>query len=259
MWFDEIMDDCKEAILTVRKHKGIFVPIFIKLALSIALVIYVIIMAFTVAGVTAINFSDGFDEVTQLIGLLAPFAVIIFISYLIIVVFNCLMEVGSLNLYKAALSDTKPTASIFLEGIKRYFFRVFGGTLLIHLITLILSPLLIALFFIYLFTVGILSSGWGMIFFTVFFGVYFSVWTSIAVIEDMPAIEAIKAGFRLGKRKFKSFFFIILSFTILLNYGVVAFGLPVTILGGWFIAGIINTYFRVVIMKMYNRYKEEIQ
>ncbi len=257
MWFDELMDNFKETLIISRKHKGIFIPIFLKLALSIGFFIYMVVSFIAVFGVAAISFDNGLSDAAQLLTFLAPLTAVLIIAYFLVVIFNALMEAGTLNLYKAAITDTKPTMSLFLEGIKSFFFRIIGGTLLIHLVTLLLSPIILVLYLLFTFTAGILSGGWGMVFLSIAIAVYFAAWTSIAVLDDIPAVKAIGTGFRLARRRFKTFFLINLALTLLVNYGIVAFGLPITIIAGWFIAGVITAYFRVSIMLMYKKYSEE--
>jgi len=161
------------------------------------------------------------------------------------------IEVGSISLYRAALKDEKPTKAHFMDGIKSYFTKVLSGKLLIHLIILILSPILVLLFFIYFVVIGIPSAGWGLVFLSTTIGVLFATWTIAIVSDDYGAIEAIKKSFEFGKSNFKIMFITILSMTMISSYAMMLFGPLGFLLAGWFIGGVVSTYFRIIIYMTY--------
>lgn len=256
MWFDEIMDDCKNALRIANNNKGIFVPIFIKLGLNILL--FVITFAFLIGYVVRIA-NISYDSINSL-GILfneIPIVLIIgIIIYMIYLLGASLIEVGAINLLKIAVEGNKPKSSHFFEGIKTYFPKVLGGNLIIFLIVLVLSPVIIGLYLLYTVLIGTLTAGWGITFLSVFIGVYFTSWTTAVVVDNLSPIKAIGISFKLGKRYFWGLFIIILSSILISRYIAVVFGPLVALLGGWFIAGVILTYFKLVVLMVYNRKRE---
>jgi hypothetical protein len=182
----------------------------------------------------------------------------ILIAYVLYIVLNSLLEVGSINMYKAAVVGIKPSSSHFFEGMKKYFLKVLGGNLFIHLITLILSPIIIALTIIYAVIFGTLTAGWALILLSVLVMVFLGVWNIIVVVDDIPPIKAIGIGITFGKKYFWPLFIVMLSNIMLTKYLAAAFGPLAAIIAGWFIVGIVTTYFKVVVLLIYNRRKADL-
>lgn len=258
MWFDEIMDDCKNALQIANKNKGIFIPIFIKLGLNILLIILSII--FVIGNIVMItNLSiQGMEDLQILLREIPAFLIVGAIIYLIYLLGDSLIEVGSINLLKVAAGGNKAKFSCFFEGIKSYFLKILGGKLIILLIFLVLSPIIIVLYILYTALIGTLSGGWGITFLSVLVAVYFASWTTAIVVDDISPLKAIGLSFRLGKKYFWGLFIIILSSTLIGSYIAVAFGSLIALFGGWLIAGVILTYFKLVVLLIYNRKREEL-
>ena len=253
MWFDKIMEDCKQALIISNKNKGIFIPIFIQLVISIFAGIVIFIIAFaSIFGIINSHFYSYniWDEFIKIL----PFLIISSTIFaFIFIVLNALIEVGSINLYKAAAQGTKPSAKIFLQGIKSYFLKVFGGSIFLGMVTLVLSPLLFALFILYTLIIGVLSAGWGMTFLSAIVLVFFLPWPIIVVLEDVSPLKAIGQSFKFGKENFLPLFIALLGYTLLNRYLVAGFGVFVAALGGWFVSGVLTTYFKVVVLLFYKR------
>lgn len=258
MWFDEIMDDCKNALRVSHNNKKIFIPIFIKLGLNILLII--LAFALVIGNIVRIaNLSmRGMEDLNILLRQLPLFLIAGVIIYLIYLLGDSLIEVGSINLLKVAVNEEKPGFSYFLEGIRRYFLKVLGGKLIILLIFLVLSPIIILLYLLYTAIIGTLSGGWGVIFLGVLVAVYFASWTTAIVVDNLSPTRAIGLSFKLGKRYFPGLFIIMLSSTLISSYISMVFGPFVALLGGWFIGGVILTYFKLVVLLIYNRKKQEL-
>jgi len=251
MWFDEIMDDCKKALVTANKYKSIFIPIFLNLILSIVVCIFV--FTGTLSTIMKSQYGLGYTSFMELLPTILGMALIL---YLVVLIGSSLIEVGSINMYKAALSDTKPGFSHFIEGVKKYLLKVILGKISLQLLILLISPILIVLFIIYIAIAGTLTGGWGILFLGAFISVYFSAWVSIIVIEGDSPFKAIGKSIKLGRKYFKGLFVIILAFSLIAGYSVAIFGIFVTITAGWFIAGIVNTCYKLVLMLIYYRNKE---
>lgn len=258
MWFDEIMDDCKNALRIAHKNKGIFIPLFVKLGLNILLIILAFVLV--VGNIVRIaNLSmRGMEDLNIILRQIPLFLVAGVIIYLIYLLGDSLIEVGSINLLKVAANEEKPRFSYFLEGVKSYFLKVLGGKLLILLIFLVLSPIIILLYVLYTAIIGTLSGGWGLIFLGVLIAVYFASWTTAIVVDNLSPTRAIGISFKLGKKYFPGLFVIMLSSTLIGSYISMVFGPFVALLGGWFIGGVILTYFKLMVLLVYNRKKEEL-
>ncbi len=258
MWFDEVMEDCKSALRIAHKNKGIFIPLFIKLGLNILLIILAFVLVIgNIVRIATLSIR-GMEDLNILLRQLPLFLIAGVIIYLIYLLGDSLIEVGSINLLKAAANEEKPRFSYFLEGIRSYFIKVLGGKLLILLVCLVLSPIIILLYMLYTAIIGTLSGGWGIIFLGVIVGVYFASWTTAIVVDNLSPTRAIGLSFRLGKKYFPGLFIILLSSTLIGSYISMVFGPLVALLGGWFIGGVILTYFKLVVLLTYNRKKEKL-
>lgn len=256
MWFEELMDDCKNALRTCYKNKGIFIPTMIQMGLYVFTII-VAVIGFVIWVISNLRFTlmpetynDGFSRfVPAIIGGL--------LIYFFLVIINIVVEVGSIRLYDLAEQGIRPKTKYFMEGVKKYFFRVLGLTLGIHGILLILMPIIFVVYIIYMITIGVLTAGWGLTLLVVFIGVYLNIWTIAVVLEDMRAIKAVTTSIRFGHQYFWSMFVLTLSLILLSAYVTYAFGTLIALLAGWFILAVITTYFKVVFVVFYKRKRNE--
>jgi len=256
MWFDNLMDDCKNGLLIADKHKGVFVPIFLRLAMNIIIgVVTVISVIAMIAGGTFAGIADA-EPFKIVMSVLVSGGILMLIGYIVYLLLWGLIEVGSINLYRAALNDEKPTKAHFFGGIKSYIGKVFAGKLLIHFVCIIASPILIALYLIFLVLVGIPTGGWGAVFLSVAIGVYFATWTIAIVHDNLSAVQGIKTSFRLARQRFKPLFVIILTSLMIIQFSVSLIGPLGTFFAGWLISGVLGTYFRIVIYMTYMRYSD---
>lgn len=257
MWFDTLMDDLKRALIVANQYKGVFVPVFLKLAMH--LIIGMIVVIGVITTITSGIFA-GVNEVNAFeiaLSFLVPIIVFLILGYIIYMVLWSLIEVGSINLYHAAINDEKPSKEHFFEGIKHYLGRVFGGKLLIHLVIMITAPVWMVLFVLFLILIGIPTAGWGAVFLSVAVGAFFASWTIAIVHDDLGVIDGIKASFRLAKNHFKTMFIIMLSISMVTQYAITLFGPIGIIIGGWFIGGVLSTYFKIAVYLTYMRYDNE--
>ncbi|MDF2530706.1 MAG: conserved rane protein of unknown function [Clostridia bacterium] len=258
MWFDEIMDDCKQALIIANKHKNVFVPVFLKLALSIAIFGYIFISF--IAGIfkNQYIFEYMIDDPSAILELLPTVLTNGIIIYLLILVGFSILDVGSINMFKTALNDQKPRFKDFTEGVKSYFFKVLLGKLFIHLLVIITLPLTAFLYIVYAVIAGTLTAGWGVLFLSVFVSIYLGTWVTIIVIEGYSPLKAIGKSIKLGAKYFKGLFVILLASILIGKYSIVLFGVLAAVLAGWFIAGAVATYFKLVVMLVYYRKRESL-
>lgn len=257
MWFDELMDDSKAALQIVNKNKGLFVPVFIKLALNIG--IFIAAMIPIIITIAHLNVSDWdylpFEEIVRQV---APLLGIIPLALLGLFIGSCLLEAGTVNLYKSAAEGTKLCSKVFFQGIKKYFFKILGGMLFLGIILAVLSPILLLLFLIYVLTVGILTAQWGILFLMAAVLLFFSPWVNIMAASDLGPLKSLKMGFRLGKRHFKGLFLAALANILVSSYLIALGGGVAAILAAWLITGVVYTYYRMIVYLVYVRNREEL-
>lgn len=259
MWFDEIMDDCKQALVTANKHKGIFIPIFVNLAYAILIVVFVFTGMLSLLAKYQYVIEYMFSDYYAFMEVLPALLISGLILYLIILFGSSIIEVGSINMFKAALNDTKPRFSHFIEGIKKYLLKAVLGKISIQLIILLLSPILIVLFLLYSVIVGTLTGGWAILFLSAAISAFLGSWVSIIIIDEASTFKAIGKSIKLGRKYFKGLFVIMLATMLIASYFVSIFGIIAAIIAGWFISGIVNTCFKLVLMLIYYRNKENIE
>jgi hypothetical protein len=161
-------------------------------------------------------------------------------------------------MFKIALDDQKPKYKDFTEGIKKYFFKVVLGKLFMHLLIIITLPVTAVLYIIYALIAGTLTAGWGLLFLGVFVSIFLGTWVPIIVIEGYSPLKAIGKSIKLGAKYFKGLFIVLLAATLISSYSTVIFGVLAAVLAGWFIAGIVTTYFNLVVMRVYYRNRERL-
>lgn len=258
MWFDEIMDDCKQALITANKFKTIFIPIFLKLGLSIALFGYIFVSFIASIIKNSYVFEYMYTDPSVLLELFPALIINGIVIYLLVLVGFSMLDVGSINMFKVALNDQKPKYKDFTEGIKKYFFKVILGKLFMHLLIIITLPVTAVLYIIYAIIAGTLTAGWGLLFLGVFVSIYLGTWVAIIVIEGYSPLKAIGKSIKLGAKYFKGLFIVLLASTLIGSYSTVIFGVLAAVLAGWLITGVVATYFNLVVMLVYYRNRETL-
>jgi len=258
MWFDEIMDDCKQALITANKYKAIFIPIFLKLALSVVIFGYIFVSFIVGIIKHEYVFEYMFTNPAAIMELFPTLIINGVILYLLVLVGFCILDVGSINMFKVALNDQKPKYKDFTAGIKNYFFKVILGKLFMHVLIIITLPVTALLCIIYALIAGTLTAGWGILFLGVFVSIFLRTWVPIIIIEGYSPLKAIGKSIKLGAKYFKGLFIVLLASTLLSSYSTVIFGVLAAALAGWFIAGVVATYFNLVVMLVYYRNRERL-
>ena len=258
MWFDEIMDDCKQALVTANKYKNIFIPIFLKLALSFAIFGYVFVSFIAVIIQKSYIFDYLYSDPSVILELFPTIIINGIVIYLLALVGFSLLDVGSINMFKVALNNQKPKYRDFTDGIKNYFFKVILGKLFMHFLIVITLPVTAVLYILYILIAGTLTAGWGVLFLVVFVSIFLGTWVPITVIEGYSPIKAIGKSIKLGGKYFKGLFIVLLASTLVSSYSTTIFGVLAAVLAGWLIAGIVATYFRLVVMLVYYRNRERL-
>ena len=127
-----------------------------------------------------------------------------------------------------------------------------------HLLIIITLPVTAVLYIIYAVIAGTLTAGWGLLFLGVFVSIFLATWVPIIVIEGYSPLKAIGKSIKLGAKYFKGLFIVLLAATLISSYSTVIFGILAAVLAGWLIAGIVATYFNLIIMLIYYRNRERL-
>jgi hypothetical protein len=199
-----------------------------------------------------------YNDPAAILRLLPTLIINAIIIYLLALVGFSILDVGSINMFKVALNDEKPKYKDFTDGIKSYFFKVVLGNLFMHFLIIITLPVTAVLYIIYALIAGTLTAGWGILFLSVFISIFLGTWVPIIVIEGYSPLKAIGKSIKLGAKYFKGLFIILLASILVSSYSTVIFGALAAVLAGWFIAGLVTTYFNLVVMLVYYRIRERL-
>lgn len=258
MWFDELMDYCKLGIKSSNENKGVFIPIFLNLAVNIIMAIPIIILGIIFAGIYTNDIKEIIQGNGDVLGVLIPGMVICVLFIISYAAIKTLVEVGSINVYLNAIDGIKPGVHHFYEGISKYFSRVFGVKVVLYLLFILLLVPIIILFLIYSATIGVLTAGWGMIFGSVIIGVYFSTWIIATISNDLSGWKGVLVSFKLGKNNFWMLFILLLSNTMIVKYVATAFGGLIAISIGWIFSLVLTTYFKMILVIVYKNKHEQL-
>ena len=255
MWFNNLMDDLKKAFLVSNEYRAVFIPIFLKLAMNIVVGIVIIAGIIISISTSTLSMIRVSEPINVLISAVSASAIFILAGYILYIVLYSLIEVASINVYKVALSGQKPVKSDFTDVIKSYIGKVISGKLLIHFLSFVLSPIIVLLGLLYFLSFGILTAGWGVILLVVLVDMYFATWTIAIVNDNLGVWAAIVKSFKFARTHFKTMFILILSSIMVTQYTVTIFGPLGAFLLGWFIGGVLRTYFKISIYISYLRYE----
>ncbi|QRN86720.1 hypothetical protein JR334_05825 [Clostridia bacterium] len=260
MWFDNLMDDFKQSLLTCHQYKAVFVPVFLRLAMHIVLGILMVIgLVTSLASGTfrGLFHAKTFDVfVRSLLGTFRPIGFSIVLVYIVYLVLWSMIEVGSISLIKTAIQGIKPSKKHFIGGIRVYMGKVFSGKLIIHLLVLLSTPIWFLAGLLYFILIAIPTGGWGSLFLATFLGALFLTWTTAIVEDDLGTFEGIKASLRLAKNHMQPVFLISLLSFFLIGYFSMILGPMVFFFAGWFLGGIIRILLKVATYLTYVRYSD---
>lgn len=256
MWFEELMDDFKNAMLLSDKYKGMYVPVLFKLAMGIILGVLFIgsFIGMLTGGILASEMvKEPFKFAVSMIGSMGVVFILMFIIYCIL---WSIIEIGTISLINAALIDEKPTKEHFLNGIKEFL----GGTVItkviLDLVWFVTFPIWLTLFLIFMLTVGILTGGWGLILLGAAVSALFISWPIVIVNGNKRGLSAVKESIVFGRKNLKSMVVVIVFASLVSGYASSMFGPLVALIGAWLIGGAILIYSKIIIVMKYTRYKE---
>lgn len=179
--FQELGQYCKETFDLVVQHPFLFVPRLIFFGASIILMLLVMGTVWLAAPVNGLPMVLG--------GLAA----------LGMAVAAVLLEAGQLNLQRAVVQGEPVDKETFQEGILLYAGRMFGGILLMVLISLLVGVVLIPLALVpgLNFLVALLAPLAMLVLMTLF-----SLWEASVALDDTGVLEAFGESYRFAQSFF---------------------------------------------------------
>ena len=201
-WFEELVEYGKTTYYLLKAQKIILVPYLALIALKLAIFLALfglgvhIAKDFVAGGMNP----DFIFEYSFLPGAILGGLAIGLISLIV----KSYVDAGTSSLIFLALKGKKVTLSDFWAGGNYFFGRIFGGTLMLSLFGIILSPFLLIVYVI----VGILTLGLGFIALPLLIAVFLGMWPVSLVCNDTDIMTAIKNSYRFGKDHFWPFLFV---------------------------------------------------
>lgn len=253
MWFEDLMDDCKQALTLITSNIWISLP-YVVHALVVTIGSIILFVGFVMVFVfTTLSFShDPMADVNWLLlgaGLLGGIA----LTSLLTSALSALTEAGSLHLFAAVAAGEKPSSQLFWLGVRSSFLSMWGITLFLNFLAIILSPVLLAILGLLL-AAGILSGGWALLAAAAIVTVFLGAWPAALVLDKQGGFKALASGFRLGRRYFWGLFILALAAALLGQQLSAAFGPLVAILAGWILAVIVRSWSKMTILLIYKRH-----
>jgi len=249
-WYDAFFDSCRDSLELSTKNFKLYLPNIIVMIIT-GVLIFIISIVFIFFGVAAfssgvsnsMNMEKSFETIIPLIVL------VVIIVGIILPIMYCMVEAGILFMSKKISINSSANFSDFFYGLKKYWWQIIIG---VNIVGLLLLLLFIPAFIVFS-LVDILTFGYGFMSAWTIFNVFFGTWGAIMVIDEISAWEAIKKGYGFGKQNFWA-----LSLIFFCSMPIVGFAsvlLKVIPLAGIILAPIavtiINTYFRLVLVKYY--------
>lgn len=255
--FNNLMEDMKESLILSNQRKGIFLPALIaNIAIFILGIIALVVIIASVTGTIVAAIND-FDNVVANVALISSIILGILILVLIFSILFIALDIGITGLVIGAVDGEKPTASLFFSAVKRHLIPVFFTKIGLGLIILISMILWIIPFVLYLVTVGLLSGGWGMIFLTCVLNALIGFWVLIKIEDHRGGFESIGVNIQFGR---SHIWLLILIFYLQINLASFLPGLLGFLgaaIASLFISYMVTTYFKIVLLMTYRRYRKE--
>ena len=258
IYFNQLMDDMKEALTLSNRNKGLFLPALIANLIMVILgFIMIFIFIFLVVG-TIMSISATQANWSYLIS-------IGIITMLLIILFSLVfmaLDLGINSIVIGTVNGEKPSAAIFFKGIRTFFLKVLSTNIGLFFLYTIGFILLLIPYILYLLTVGILTGGYGVLFLSCLFQAFLGSWILLLMENGdnkIGGFSSIGINLKFGKRYF---WLMILVFFIQLQltaYLPSLFGLLGATLATLFISYVVTTIFKIVVLLTYRRYKATLE
>ncbi len=256
--FNILMDDTKEALNLSLENKGLFLPALIANIVVFVLGIFMVvfIIASIVGSIGVLRNSAGIG--TKL-AMVSGIIIAIIVVLLIFTIIFMALDIGITGLVIDVVDGNKPTAATFFHAIKSNLLPVLLtnlGLLVLYFLgfILLLIPLVI-----YLLTVGILTGGWGMIFLSCVMQTLLGYWVLIKMEDQRGGFESIGVNIKFGR---KHFWLMVLIFYMQLSFAAYLpglLGLLGAALASFFISYVVVTFYKIILLKTYRRYREDLE
>jgi len=259
--FNNLMDDMKESLELSCRYKGIFLPALIgNVVLFIVIILTIVGLVFgmigTGLGAAMAGARDGgFGAFFAIIGgmILVMFMMILFITIAILII-----EIGIIGLVIGVTEDQKPSAGLFFGAVKAHLLPVIGTNIALFFIYIIAFVILLIPLVLYLLTVGLLSGGWAMLLLSSTMQALLGYWVLIKVEDRIGGFEGLRRNIKFGRA-----YYWLLILVVYLNVSFASYlpgllGFIGAAIGSIFIAYVVSTYFKIVVLLTYRRYKDSI-
>lgn len=257
--FDNLMTDMKAALALSNRYKGLFLPSLIgNIVFFILLVIFIIALIIIGAG-TAFSVAayDAANNLEAMLLTLSGIGFFLFVMFSLVLITALVLDIGITGLVVAATEDKRPTAAIFFGAVKAHLLPVLGTHIVLFFLYILGFVVLAIPLVVYTLTVGLLSGGWGMVLLVATFRVLLGFWVIIKVAQDIGGFDSIGENIRFGRH-----YYWLLILVVYLEISFAGFlpgllGVIGTAIAGFFIAHVVETYFKIVILLTYRRHKAD--
>ena len=256
MWFDELMDDCKQALALVWSNRWIALPY----------ILHSLVVGLIAGGLLAVTFFMFIVGAVGTVGsstfpiwsIIAPLLIGVTLAVLVFSVLSALVDAGSISMFAWVAEGYKPDTRMFWEGVRKYFLSMWGIQLFLGALALVLSPILALLALLFVVTIGILSGGWGLLIIPVLGLVFFSAWPMALILDGQGGFKALGSGIRLGKRYFWGMFVLGLASTLIGQQLASILGPILALLIGWIIVVFVSSWYKMTVLLVYKRRRETL-
>lgn len=256
--FNDLMDDMKEALELSSRYKGIFLPALIgNVVLFVVIIIAIVGMVFGMIGTgvgaaMAARANEGFGALFAIIG---GMVIAMILMTLVITIAILTIEIGIIGLVIGVTEDQKPSAGLFFGAVKEHLLPVIGTNIALFFIYIIAFVILLIPLVIYLLTVGILSGGWAMLLLSCTMQALLGYWVLIKVEDRIGGFEGLRRNIKFGRHYYWLLILVVYLEISFAGYLPSLLGLIGAAIGSIFIAYVVSTYFKIVVLLTYRRYK----
>ena len=250
--FSNLMDDMKTALTISGQFKGLFLPAIIANVLLFIMGIgAIIVMVITVAGTFA---AMEYMSAASIVGLV----LMVLAMFLVTVLVFAALDMGITNIVIKAVDGEKPTAAIFFEGIRKHFFPVILTRIVLWLIYTVVFTVLLIPIILYALTAGILTGGWAMLLMSCTFQALIGYWLIIKMEDQRSGFDSVGVNIGFGRKYYWLMVLIIYLQMAMANYLPNLLGIIGAALGAVFVSYVVATFFKIVILLTYRRYRDSL-
>lgn len=255
--FDHLMDDIKEALILSNGNKRLFLPALLAniLIIVLGIVMVVFFVAAMIGTVSAVSdFSMNGPRWSMIFGMIIGIVLFLIVFSIVFMA----LDIGITGLVIGLVDGERPSSSLFFGAIKNNLFPVFLTNLGLTFIYFFGFLLLLIPLVLYMLTVGVLTGGWGMIFLSCMTQTLLGYWVLIKMEDHRGGFESVGVNIRFGKNHFWLMILIIYMQISFAAFIPGLFGLIGMALASFFISYVVTTFYKIVVLLTYRRYRESV-